>query len=113
MHNAAKITFAFLLSLLLAGTQSVLLAAAPPSAPASCACPGCKKACCAAKGTAPAPQPAAPTRAADQSALFMAVLVRLVAFSPSSTAQVSSAYSSAPSLAAVVPLYQRNCSYLI
>jgi hypothetical protein len=114
MRNALKITFAFLLGLLLAGEQSVFSASVRPLAASDCACVGCQKICCAPRQT-PSPQPAAPARTAsqEQSSLFVAVLTRLLTVAPASTVEISTAYSSAPSLAAALPLYQRNCSYLI
>jgi hypothetical protein len=113
MRSTVKITFVFLLSLLLAG-QGVFTAVAKPPAAADCACAGCQKICCAPR-QAPVPQPAAPSRTAapEQASLFVAVLTRLLAAPPSSTVEIATAYSSAPSLAAAFPLYQRNCSYLI
>jgi hypothetical protein len=114
MRNTLKITFAFLLSMLLAGEQTVFSASVRPLAAPDCACVGCKKICCASR-QAPAPQPAAPSRTAspEQSSLFVAVLARLLAVTPASNAEISTAYSAAPSLAAALPLHQRNCIYLI
>ncbi|MDB6110629.1 MAG: hypothetical protein JWR69_2379 [Pedosphaera sp.] len=113
MRSAVKITFAFLLGLLLAG-QGVFTAATKPLAASECACAGCHKICCAPR-QAPVPQPVAPARTAapEHASVFVAVLTRLFDVAPSATAQISTAYSSAPSLAAALPLYQRNCSYLI
>src|SRR3954453_20571895 len=114
MRNALKITFAFLLSLLLAGEQTVFSGSVRPLAAPDCACVGCQKICCASR-QAPAPEPATPSRTAspEQSPLFVAVLARLLTIPPSSTAELSTAYSAAPALAAALPLHQRNCIYLI
>jgi hypothetical protein len=114
MRNIVKITFVLLLSFLLAGEQSVFSASAGAPPTSGCACSGGRRACCAAR-QAPASKPVAPARtvSSERSSLFVAALSRILALAPSAPAEISTAYSAAPSLAAAFPLYQRNCSYLI
>jgi len=110
-----KTTFAILFSALLAMGQCAFMPAAiASSAPASCACPGCEKACCAARQH-PASQPAAPARTVsqNQSVLQLAILARLVILAQTPVARFSASFPSSPLAASAVPVYQRNCSYLI
>jgi hypothetical protein len=112
MRSAAKIAWVFLLGLMLAGTSGASFFSSIPPA-ASCVCPGCARPCCANR-EAPISQPAAPAPAsANPSSLLIAVLAHVLAVPPISRSAVSTASSAAPLAAAAVPLYQRDCTYLI
>ncbi|HWY75958.1 MAG TPA: hypothetical protein VN281_10095 [Verrucomicrobiae bacterium] len=112
MRSAVKIAFVVLLGLMLAGIHGAPLSADPPPSPVA-ACPGCTRACCAATREAPAPQPATPVRASNPSSLFVAVLIRSLAILPNTRQAISTPFSSSPLKATAVPLYMRNCAYLI
>ncbi|PYJ85899.1 MAG: hypothetical protein DME22_07370 [Verrucomicrobia bacterium] len=113
-----KVT-AILFSFLLAGAQSVfaansLCAVAP--AKARCACSHCDKpTCCAARSVPLSQQPVAPpSRDGSQNQLHLlpAIVAQLISLTAPSLAE--SVSSASPSLKVTdVPLYVRNCSYLV
>ena len=111
-----KTLFAIFFSLALLGAQSVFLIGAPAAKPVSqCACEKCDTSCCKKKA-APESQPSsstpAPTRAQIEWQVLAAVLTQLVALPASSKSDVSLRFLP-PIPAPAVPLYQRNCSFLI
>jgi len=115
-----KTVIAILFSVLLAGAQTVFTVdSSCPMAPAKseCGCSHCDKpACCAAKSN-PLSQPRAPSPARDDSrnrSHLLADRVTPLLFSlPTPAAQESIALF-APSLTMTdIPLYARNCSYLL
>ena len=113
MRSAAKILFVFLLGLMLADMQgAALFAGLSPTANCACPPPACTKACCATRQM-PTPQPVAPVRASNPSSLFVAVLVRSLAVLPNLRQVAAVPFSSSPLVATAVPLYQRDCTYLI
>jgi hypothetical protein len=111
-----KIAVAMLLSLLLAGTPFAL-----PARAAACGEAAACKSCCAGKAdccAAPAPQapasPAVPASAPTQNewqavAVVLHLLTALDTFAPQSLTSVSFA----PPGATAVPIYQRDCQYLV
>jgi hypothetical protein len=113
-----KMTVALLLGILLAVAPTVATLAAP-SAPAvkSCCCHGnhcCHMACCAApKGPAApvAPAPVPSTSQTDLQALSASIISTLT-LPPVVQKSFSPQYSSTLSMTAI-PLFQRDCSYLI
>jgi hypothetical protein len=113
-----KSVFAILFSLLLAWTQCAFIPGVAPvvSNPASpCGTSSsCDMPCCA-RSESPVSQPAVPARALapSQSHLLLAILSQLIILTPTSSVESSFVSSSSAANAAAVPLYERNCSYLI
>jgi hypothetical protein len=110
-----KTSLVIVLSLLMALTQSVFTAQPAPGKPAKCACI-CSMPCCI-REAAPVPQPVTPAPPVSQNfhqqLLLLAVLAQIQWILP--TALPANFNASPASLlpATAVPLYQRNCSYLI
>jgi hypothetical protein len=110
-----KITLVILLSIAMALTQSVFTAQSSDRAAASCACSGCTKNCCI-ENDAPVPQPPTPVLPVSrgfESQIFLAVLAQVIALTPAPAQVHATAFSSSPLQTIALPLYQRNCSYLI
>ena len=111
-----KTLLAIFFSLALLGTQSVFLIGAPAAKPVSqCACDKCDTSCCkkkAASESRPVSSAPAPTRAQIEWQLLAAVLTQLVTLPGASKPEVSFRFLP-PIPAPAVPLYQRNCSFLI
>lgn len=114
-----KTALVLAVSVMLVGTQTVFAFGHNPqtaSAPRECRCCSCKQLnCCVAQPTpAPEPVPATPARAISQSNLqIIAAFVSLLLPAPEkATAPVSFSPSISP-VPTAVPLYDRNCSYLI
>ncbi|HKI72681.1 MAG TPA: hypothetical protein VKA81_09915 [Verrucomicrobiae bacterium] len=113
-----KVT-AILFSLLLAGAQSVFTAnslCALTPAKARCACSHCDSPLCCAARSVPVSQPPVAPPARDgsqhQSHLLPAIVAQLISLTAPSLAE--SVSSSSPSLKVTdVPVYVRNCSYLV
>jgi hypothetical protein len=112
-----KNLIAILFGLLLIWAQGDFTAgAASSSSSKSCACPGCKTPACCAKTPPPvSSQPVAPARNAQQtqSQLLQAVAAQLAFAAPAAGAEFVPPRSSASSKTIAVPLYRRNCSFLI
>ncbi|HXT39238.1 MAG TPA: hypothetical protein VN887_04355 [Candidatus Angelobacter sp.] len=112
-----KTLFAILLSVLLPGAQVVFTADARcPVQPAKarCACPHCPKAGCCVTRSAPAPKPLSvpPVQGGShQPLLTPAAEFQLIGPSPAVTQTASLFFATLPG--AAVPLYQRNCSFLL
>jgi hypothetical protein len=107
-----KTTFAILFSLLLAVTQVISAPAVADSSKLACACSGCQKSCCVRNNT-PTSQPATPPIAASRAQMLFAVLVQAVAVTSKPSVSFSRSTPVSPFAAIAVPLFQRNCSYLI
>jgi len=115
-----KTVIAILFSVLLAGAQTVFTVDSPcPKAPAKseCGCSHCDKpSCCAAKSK-PVSQPRAPSPARDESQKRLQLLADMatpLSFSFPAPAAPESIASFAHSLTVTdIPLYARNCSYLL
>jgi hypothetical protein len=116
-----KSIFAILFSLVLVATQTVFASngvgvSSQQSATHTCcgnSC--CHKSCCVAKDApASAPMPVAPARTVSQtdSQLLVTVIQALLQPPVATTSNFVSPPSSIPASVAV-PLYERNCSYLI
>jgi hypothetical protein len=113
-----KTLFVILLSVLLPGAQIVFTADARcPARPvkARCACPRCTKNSCCVSRSAPAANPLSvpPTQGGShQPQLIPAANLHLIDPSPAIT-QGAASRLSAPFQGAAVPLYRRNCSFLL
>src|SRR5262249_37766795 len=107
---------AILFAALLTWTQSLGLMAAncAPCATKSC-CRNRQVAACCSKSTAPESVPAAPARTAsqDQSQLLLVALNSFVPPPAPGIAEFSFPQPQPAMAAAALPLYQRNCSFLI
>jgi hypothetical protein len=115
-----KTVSAILFSVLLAGAQTVFTADALCSAQpikAKCACSHCdKKSSCCVKPSAPVQSPLSvpppPNASQNQLHLLLAVMSQLVALSAPAAPQAVPQFSFA-SYATDVPLYARNCTFLL
>src|SRR5882757_5707701 len=110
-----KTTFAILFSLLLTLTQVVSLPVASDSSAAkSCACSGCQRSCCIRR-EAPASQPAtpAPPSSSVRFQILFTALTQLPTLVPEKSVLFSTATGKSTYSPGAVPLFQRNCSYLI
>ena len=111
-----KTLLTILFSLALLGTQSVFIVGAPLGPPVShCACDKCVTSCCKKKASSDSqPLPYAPVRSSAQSEwqFLAAVTTQLATRLTSSESEVFFRFLP-PVSAAAVPLYQRNCSFLI
>ncbi|PYM10713.1 MAG: hypothetical protein DME18_15730 [Verrucomicrobia bacterium] len=113
MKTVLAILFSFLLAEAeTAFTATPLCAAAP--AKASCVCSHCvKPSCCAARSVPVSQQPVAPpARNHNQLHLLPAVLAHWISLSAPSAAESVPSFSPSKKGTAV-PLYTRNCSYLV
>jgi len=115
-----KTIFAILFSVLLAGAQTVFTAdVLCPAQPVKvkCSCSRCdKKTSCCVKQSAPVQNPLSVPPASNTSRnqlhLLLAVMSQLISLSAPATPEFVPQSSSA-SHATDVPLYARNCSFLI
>src|ERR1051325_1702944 len=119
MVCAMKRLSAILLSLLLMGTQAVLVAQPPTNAGtrSACKCCDCGKVNCCVTPTHPgsAPAPAAPVRANTQNELSAFTLTLVAWTLPAAARQQISipSISSSSRLATGVPLFTRHCALLV
>jgi len=110
-----KAAFAILFSLLLVMTQSLSVVGGTMVKPASCAHCTCANDCCLSKSSpTPQPSPAAPASSNNtaQSLWLIAFTAQSFILPLAPEGEFSSDYFLA-SLSKTVPLYQRNCAYLI
>jgi hypothetical protein len=113
-----KTLLTIFLGFLLAGTQAVVPASSEPGAAAAlkarCGCSGCSTSCCpASPAQSPLPESAIPS-AGQQSPDWQALVYTLLSVRPDAaglTAGPTAFASRSPR--ALVPLYERNCAYLI
>ncbi len=113
-----KSAFAILFSLLLLATQTAFMT--PGTCPAAqkhsaqnCCATHCQKHCCVSKSDAPSPPSAPATQSVSQIDLQLlpASQLALDQFAADFSAPVRP--GSSARLVTAVPLYQRNCSYLV
>ena len=111
-----KAVFTILFSLLLVAGQALCFegTAASASRPA-CACSTCAKGCCVGKNPPATPvQPVAPASTFSQESWQLIITQALCFLELPQTRTSNHAISfSAPLNASTIPLYERNCSYLI
>jgi hypothetical protein len=115
--KAFRTLFAIAFSFLLIVAQTVFAADARATPSKSCACCSCRKMNCCATQSTPAPErplSPQPIRSSVQNNLqFVAVVVAFLSQSPRVPSEKFVPPVSTSSRSAAVPVYVRNCSYLI
>lgn len=111
-----RVWFAILFSLMVAGTQPALVVNNLIAASADC-CGGCPETCCDAAPddaeTVPFPVSSVPTTSPQNDLQFVSVLIGHLSLDFSEDACLFSSPFSYPSFVSSVPLFERDCSYLI